>query len=304
MSQHQKPESNALLGIILMLLSTVIFSLMNVGIRWVSQQLHAFEIAFFRNLFGLLFMLPWLFVYGFSQLKTQRLRLFWIRAILGLVSMLGFFWAMTVMPLPQAVSLSFTVPIFVTLGAALFLGETVHWRRWLAIIVGFIGTLIILRPGYDANWLASLVVIGTSVTIAASILIIKDLSKTEASNVIVTYMVLMLVPLSLPPAIAVWEWPTASNWLILVLIGGCGSAAHILFTNALKVADVSTVMPFDFGRLLFVIFFSWLVFSYELDYWVLLGASIVFASGLYIAQRESKLHKKKVVLNKRISGPS
>ena len=287
-----------------MLISTFIFSLMNVGIRWASDELHAFQIAFFRNLFGLVFMLPWLMRSGVSALHTQRSRLFWLRAIFGLISMLAFFWSLTVLPLSQAVALSFTVPIFVTIGAALFLREQVHWRRWLAILAGFIGTLIILRPGTDVNWIPSLIVIGSSVTMAASVLIIKELSKTEASNTIVTYMVLMLVPLSLPPALAVWQWPSAETWLIVFLIGCFGTIAHLLFTNALKISDVSVVMPFDFGRLLFIVFFAWLIFDQKVDYYTLVGAIIVFVSGIYIAHRESRVHQKKVVTNKRIAGPS
>ena len=304
MDQEKMVSSALTRGIVYMLISTFIFSLMNVGIRWASNELHAFQIAFFRNLFGLLFMMPWLLKHGLSVLKTERMGLFWLRAVFGLISMLAFFWSLTVLPLSQAVALSFTVPIFVTIGAAVFLKEQVNWRRWLAIFTGFIGTLVILRPGTDVDLVPSLIVIGSSITMAASVLIIKDLSKTESSNTIVTYMVLMLVPLSLPPAVAVWQWPSLETWFVVLLIGSAGTVAHLLFTNALKISDVSVVMPFDFGRLLFIVFFAWLIFDQKVDYWTIAGAIIVFASGVYIAHREARVHRKKVVTNKRIAGPS
>jgi len=206
-------------GIALMLLAAVGFSAMNVLIRWTSSELHSFQIAFFRNLFGLVFMLPWLIKFGYRSFKTERLGLFFIRALLGLFSMFCYFWGITVLPLAKAVALSFTVPLFVTIGAAWFLKEEVNWRRWVAVLVGFIGTLIILRPSIDGELFASLVVVASSVTMAASVLIIKSLSRTEDANVIVMYMVLLMTPLSLPVAMTVWVWPTMETWLLVALMG-------------------------------------------------------------------------------------
>jgi drug/metabolite transporter (DMT)-like permease len=209
--------------------------------------------------------------------------------------MLCYFWAITVLPLAKAVALSFTVPLFVTIGAALVLKEVVHVRRWLAVIVGFIGTLIILRPSVDGDLFASLVVVASSITMAASVLIIKSLSKTEGTNVIVMYMVLLMTPLSLPVAISVWQWPSFEIWILVILMGFLGSFAHLMFTHSLKMSDVSIVMPFDFARLPFIIVLAWLIFDQSVDQWTIIGAVIVFASGIYIARREAMLNKKRAL---------
>ena len=278
-----------------MLLAAFGFSIMNVLIRWTSADLHPFQIAFFRNLFGLVFMLPWLIRLGYRNYKTERMGLFVVRAMLGLFSMFCFFWGISVLPLAKAVALSFTVPLFVTIGAALFLKEDVNWRRWIAVLVGFIGTIIILRPSVDGDLVASLVVVASSVTMAASVLIIKSLSRTEDANVIVMYMVLLMTPLSLPVAMSVWQWPTMETWLLVMLMGFLGSFAHLMFTHSLKMSDVTIVMPFDFARLPFIIVLAWIVFDQAVDQWTIVGAGIVFSSGIYIARREAKLNKQRAM---------
>lgn len=297
---NTQPSLNSELykAIVLMLIAALGFSMMNVLIRWTSGELHPFQIAFFRNLFGLVFMLPWLFKNGYRSFKTKRLKLFVIRSILGLISMFSFFWGISVLPLAKAVSLSFTVPLFVTIGAALILKEEVHFRRWIAVIVGFFGTLIILRPSVDGDLFASLVVVGSSITMASSVLIIKSLSKTENTNVIVMYMVLLMTPLSLPVAVTVWQWPTVEIWVLVILMGFLGSFAHLMFTHSLKMSEVTVVMPFDFARLPFIIILAWIIFDQSVDFWTIFGAIIVFSSGVYIAKREAQLNKKRAIIAK------
>ena len=285
-------------AIALMLFAAMGFSIMNVLIRWTSDELHPFQIAFFRNLFGLVFMLPWLIKNGYRSFKTERLNLFIIRSVLGLISMLCYFWGISVLPLAKAVALSFTVPLFVTIGASLVLKEEVHLRRWIAVVVGFIGTLIILRPSVDGDLFASLIIVGSSVTMAASVLIIKSLSRTEDTNVIVMYMVLLMTPMSLPVAITVWEWPSFEIWVLVIIMGFMGSIAHLMFTHSLKISDVTIVMPFDFARLPFIIVLGWIIFDQSVDFWTIVGAFIVFSSGVYIARREAQLNKKRALLAK------
>ena len=271
---------------------------MSALIRLGSEQLHAFQIAFFRNLFGLLFMVPWLLRTGRTALHTKRIGLYWLRAILGVMTMLAFFWTLTIMPLAEAVSLSFTAPLFVTVGAALILGEQVRLRRWSATLVGFLGTLIILRPGFESVSLPAIVALLAAATMAASVLIIKSLSQTEASNAIVTYMVLMMTPLSLLPALFVWQWPTFWIWLLMIALGGCGTAGHLLFTRAMSTADASLIMPLDFIRLPIVAALGYLLFGQTVDGWTWLGGMIIFGAGVYIAHREARLHPRKPPANR------
>jgi len=178
----------------LMLASALLFGLMSLTIRLASAEIHAFEIAFFRNLFGLLFALPLLYRAGFSVLKTDRLGLYFLRCIVGLSAMLTGFWSLIHLPLAQAVALGFTTPLFVTIFAVLFLGETVRARRWSAVIIGFLGALIIIKP-WSVN-LGSMLAAGTLIALASALLSasaaisVKFLSRTEPAVAIVIYMVL------------------------------------------------------------------------------------------------------------------
>lgn len=277
-------------GGLLMLAAAFFFSCMSALIRLAAAELHPFQIAFFRNLFGLMFMLPWLLRHGRGGLRTERMGLYWLRAFLGVTAMFAFFWTLTVLPLAEAVSLSFTAPLFVTVGAALVLRERVRMRRWTATLIGFAGTLIILRPGAESITLPAMVALGAAAAMAASVLIIKSLSGTEPHQAIVTYMVLLMTPLSLLPALAFWGWPSMTVWLLLLALGGCGTAGHLLFTQAMQSADASLVMPLDFFRLPIVAALGYLLFDQTVDAWTWVGAVVIFSSGVYIAHREARLH--------------
>src|SRR6516162_7441660 len=155
-----------------MLGSGLFFSSLNAAIRYLTASLHPFEIAFFRNLFGLAFMLPWLFRSGMAGLKTGRLKLYVWRTAIGLSSMLLSFSALALLPLSLAVALSFTAPLFVTMGAALVLGEKVRIRRWSATILGFCGVLIIVRPRVATFNIGMLLMIGSAALNAATTLMV------------------------------------------------------------------------------------------------------------------------------------
>jgi len=278
-------------GALLMTGTAVSFAVMAVLIRLASHQIHAFEIAFFRNLFGLMFMLPWLARgKGLSRLATPRFGLYLLRAVFGIAAMLSFFWALTAMPMAGAVALSFTAPLFITIGAAFILGEKVRARRWTATAIGFLGVMVILRPGVGAVQPAALVALFSAAAMAGSALSIKVLTRTEPSDAIVTWMVVLMTPLSLPAALWVWETPDPRTWLWLVLIGAFGTLGHMMLTRAMKTADASYVMPFDFTRLPAVALMAWLLFGETVDAWTWMGAGVIFGATVYIVHRETRLH--------------
>ncbi len=252
------------------------------------EALHAFEIAFFRNLFGLAFMLPWLAKTGLGALKTKRIGLYTVRGLLGILAMLCWFWAITVMPMAEAVALSFTTPIFATVLAAMVLHETVRARRWTATVVGFLGVVIILRPGFEDVTLAATAVLVSALAMAASVIAIKSLSKTEPTDAIVTYMVIYLTPMSLVAAIFVWTTPELHVWPWLIGLGGLATLGHQFLTRAFKVADASAVMPFDFLRLPFVAALAWVFFDETADLWTWAGAAVIFGASAYITYREAR----------------
>ncbi len=273
---------------LLMLASTVFFALMAVLIRIASHTMTTFEIAFFRNLFGLLALLPVL-MHNRSALRTRQLPRYLVRSAIGIGSMLAGFWAIGHLPLSQAISLSYSTPLFVTIAAVIWLGERVRARRWAAVIVGFIGVLLIVRPGSSAFTSAALVAVLAAVLSSVVAIQIKQLSRVDPADTIVFYTYVFWVPLSLLPALWHWQWPHGSGWLWLACIGLFGTGGQLLWTRALKLGDVSALTPISFMQLPIVAVFGWFLFDEGLDHWTVLGATIIFVANVYIAHREVQL---------------
>jgi drug/metabolite transporter (DMT)-like permease len=281
--KHTHPTARAVL---LMLFSTVLFGLMAVVIRLASETQHPFEIAFFRNLFGLLFTLPLLFKHGPGLLKTSKLPLYLLRCAIGTVGMLAGFWAIVHLPLAQAVAISYSTPLFVTIGAVWVLGETVRARRWAAVLIGFIGVIILLHPDADTFTGASLVALLAAVMSASVAISIKFLTRTESPDAIVVFTTALWVPMSLVPALLFWQTPSGITWLWLVLAGLFGTVAHMCWTRALQLGDASILTPISFMQVLVVGVFGWWLFDESVDRYTLIGALIIFGSNLYLAHRE------------------
>ena len=277
---------------LLMLGSTMFFGLMVVAIRLASASLHAFEIAFFRNFFGLVVALPLLLRHGPGFLRTTQFPRYLFRCLIGMCSMLAGFWAISHLPLAQAVSLSYSTPLFVTIAAAALLGEQVRARRWTAVILGFIGVLVIVRPGTAEFSTNALVAVLAAVLSSIVAIQIKQLSATEPADRIVIYTTLLWVPMSLFPALAVWEWPQGIAWLWVIAAGIMGTSGHMLWTRALKLGEVSALTPISFMQLPLVVLFGWWLFDESLDHWTLVGAGIIFAANAYIAHREATLARR------------
>ncbi|RNF85003.1 DMT family transporter [Lysobacter psychrotolerans] len=272
-----------------MLGSTLFFALMTVAIRLASETLHTFEIAFFRNFFGVVAALPLVFKHGPGLLRTDRLPKYLFRCLIGVVSMFCSFWAIGNLPLAQAVSLSYSTPLFVTIAAVWFLHEHVRARRWVAVVAGFIGVLVIVRPGSAEFSAASLVAVAAAVLSGLVSIQIKQLSATEPADRIVLWTTLLWVPMSLGPALFVWEWPQGITWLWVAAAGGLGTAGHMLWTRAIKLGDVSALTPISFMQLPVVALFGFLLFNEDIDRWTAIGAGIIFAANAYIARREAVL---------------
>ncbi len=273
-------------AVLLMLASGSLFALMAVVIRFASAQLHPFQITFFRSAFGALFALPLLYVHGWQLLRTPRFGFYVLRCVLGMGGMLAGFWAIVNLPLAEAVALSYSSPLFVTIGAVLFLGEIVRRRRWSAVLVGFIGVLVIVRPGSAAFTAASLVALLAAGLTGAVTISIKSLTGSEPADRIVLLTTLLWVPLSLPAALTVWQWPHPGIWPWLVLSGALGTGGHYCWTRALRLADASLLAPFSYLQLLIVAALAWWIFGEKVDHYTAVGAAIIIGASLYIAQRE------------------
>ncbi len=267
------------------------FTLSHGVIRHVGEALHSFEIAFFRNLFGLLVLVPFLMRHGGNAFHTRRLSGHLLRGGLQIGAMLMFYTALMFAPLAEVSALSFTAPLFGTIGAVLILGERIRLRRVVALLVGFIGALVILRPGVVPFNLGAGLVLGSSVMWALAMVVIKRLSATESSLTLTAYMGVVMTPLSLVPALAVWEWPTPTHLAWLVLLGSLGAGAQYVMAEGFRLADATTVMPFDFSRLIWASVVGYFAFGEVPVIWTYAGGALIFGSTVYIAYREGQAER-------------
>jgi len=275
----------------MMLLALFLFITMGICIRLSSAFVPVIEVVFFRNFLAVLIMMPVLMRQGISSIAMKRPKLFFGRAAINFVGMVCGFTAVTLIPLAEMTALSFTGPIFVTIGAVLFLGEVIRVRRVMAIAVGFVGALIILRPGLVDVSLGAILALVSALSIAAASLVVKKMTEAETASAIVFWMVMMQAPLALVPAMFVWEWPTLEAWVYLWGMALAGTAAHVLFTRALGLVEITSLQPLEFAKLPFAVILAWAVFGEWPDIWIWIGGSVIFASTAYITRREALASK-------------
>ena len=268
--------------------SALCFALMTGVIRHVSGELHPFEIAFFRSLFGLLFMLPWVARTGLGALGTRRLVLYVLRGLVSVVSLILWMLAVASLPIVDATALFFTSSLFATVLAVAVVGELVGARRWAATLLGFAGAVVILRPGAEALSPPALFALASAALAGGSITIVKLLARTEPPNAIVTYMTLMLTPLSLIPALFVWRTPDLATLGWLAVLGSVGSIGHMALARAMRAADSSAMMPFGYAQLPFAAILGWLAFAEVPTAWTWAGAALILLPTLYVARREAR----------------
>jgi drug/metabolite transporter (DMT)-like permease len=278
-------------GSLLMVLGTLMFAAMHAAIRHTTQHLPAVEVAFFRNLFGLVVIAPILMRYGLGLFHTERLKLHVLRAVLNVFSMVAFFIGLSLTPIARATALSFTAPLFTALFSALFLGEVFRWRRWTAIFLGFFGALVILRPGFQVLDTGALLVLFSSLLWSVALIDIKVLGRTESTLTITAYVTVLLIPMTFLPAVLVWQTPGLDMWGWLIFIGVIGTLGQLVVTEALKIADITVLMPLDFLKLVWAAFLGIVFFAEIPDFLTWVGAAIVFSSSFYIAWREAKLRR-------------
>ena len=278
-------------GALWMLLGGAFFSVMSLVIKYLGQELDSFQLGFIRAVFGILVVLPFVLKKGIGSLRTKVLKLHFGRAVVGISGMLSIFYAVTHMPLADAVALTFTRPLFLILLAVLFLGEIVRWRRWLATFVGFLGVLIMVQANADVS-LASGVALFGALMVALVSVFLKKLSRTEDPITMMFYFGVFGAMIAFIPAMLVWQTPTWQQLAILAAGAAVGSGANYCAIRAFSVAEATAVAPFDYMRLIFSGILGFLIFQEVPTFWMLLGASIIVGSSLYIVQREARLRKR------------
>ena len=272
----------------------LLLSLMDVLIKWLSADYSTVQIVFFRSLFGLL---PLVVLIprsgGLSSLRTRRWRLHLLRGLFALATALTFFFAFGLLPLADAYAIAFAAPIVMTALSVPILGETVGLRRWLAVLVGFAGVIVMLRPGTAE--LGELLGIGTIAAIAGTLffaistLLTRKLAQTDSNAAIIFYGSLVIIGGSLLLLPFHFTMPDPPGLLLLAATGLLGGIGGIAFIEALRGAQVAILAPFEYTSMIWAILFGYLIWSDLPDGWTIAGSAIVIASGLYILHRETRL---------------
>ena len=261
---------------------------MDVIAKWLGEDYPAVQILFFRYFFGLLPVA--VFVWrsgGLSNLRTRRLPLHILRACLLFTALWLFFEALQSLPLAEAIAVAFTAPLFVTALAGPLLGETVGARRWGAVLIGFLGAIIMVQPGSAAFRPEVLLVLGSAFAFSLLVTLTRRMTRTETSVALLTYSTLFAGAASLPFLPFVWRPPAGEDLWLFVVIGIIGGVAAYLIIQAYRHAPVSVLAPFDYTALIWGAFFGWLIWQQQPGLQIWTGAIIVALAGLYIARREA-----------------
>ncbi len=270
-----------------MLISCVLFSVMGGLIRYLSlTDFHPFMTAFVRTILAIIFLAPTFYHVGIGGLKTSRLGLHFFRGLVSAIAVVASFYAVTVIPLATSVSYSFAAPVIATVLATIFLKEKIRLPRISAVIIGFIGVLVLLRPGMAPLSIGVMAALISALCVAFAIVCIRALSQTDKANVVATYSLLVTLPISFIFALFEWTWPNAQQWLVLICIGVCAAAAQFSISKAFSFSETTAIMPIDFTRLLFSASIGYFFYDEKLDLYTVLGALLILGSAVYAAHRE------------------
>ena len=275
-------------GILFMLAATLLFTVMGVTARYVSERIHPFEVVFFRLSVGLALLFPLVLSHGLKHFRTRHFGLHVARAVAHVVEMLIYFTGLVMIEYAQVQALTFTTPLFAALLAVIVLRERIRGRNAVALVVGFLGAMIVIRPGVVPVDTGSMLILLSALGWAGVILIVKRLTRTDSSVTITAWMVVLMSRMALVPALFVWVWPTWSDLCWLVVMGLAGTLGQLAVTQAFRVADTTTVLPIDFTKLVWAALLGYLVFGEVPSVWTWIGGSAIFASGLYVAFRERR----------------
>jgi len=267
-------------------LTAISFAVMITAVHFMSGKFDAFQIVFFRAIVGLLLIVPLVSRSGLKALHTTKFPLHCIRTLFGLFAMAALYYAVSVKPLAEIISLTFLIPIFVTIASSIVLRETVGTHRWIATIIGFGGALIIIRPGFIEFDLPIFLALLSSALYAGAWSTVKMLTRTEHASIMLFWLNLLMLPLTILPTVFVWVTPSWSDLAPILIMALFGWSAHFCQAKAFEKADASAVMPFDFLRLPIAAFFGYFIFSEALDLWIWVGAVVIFSASYYTVYRE------------------
>jgi drug/metabolite transporter (DMT)-like permease len=284
------PASGPLAGVFWVTISMALMAGLAACARATTDAgLHPLQVVFLRNLFSCVLLLPLLAWRGASLLQSSQLNLYGMRVLVSLLSMQAWFYALSLIPIGEVTAISFLAPVFGTMGAIFFLGERVRLRRWTAIAVGFLGAMIILRPGVAPFGLGQACALFSAMSIGVVVIMVKQLTAHDDPDKIVFLTNMMMMPLSLVPALFVWRWPPVESLVPVLGMGLTAALGHVALVRGYAATDASLAMTFEFSRLPFSVGIAYLAFGEMIDAWTWAGAAIIFASAVYITRRAARL---------------
>ena len=277
----------ALLAVLFMVLSGIFATTMHCLIRFATDETHPFEVAFFRTIFVLLIFFPVFLKNGTESFRSKNIKLQSCRAIVGSIAMLCMFFGLSITELAKATALMFTVPIFATVLAIFFLREVVGLRQWIAMFVGFIGAVIVLRPDVELGF-GPLLILCASLMWSSSMLMAKKLTETDTTVSITFWQAAGLIPATFILAIQVWKWPTLEQLFMFLFIAIAGTLVHWFLNLALKKADISALLPLDYLRLIWSVSLGFIFFNEIPHIGLWLGSALILGASTYIGIRQAK----------------
>ena len=280
--------SAPLIAISLMIISGLFFVLMHSAVKYLSKEVHIFEIAFFRCALVIFVLAPIIIQQGKTIFKTKQPKMQFLRIITNSVAMLCFFYGISTTPLAQLTTLGFTVPIFATILAVIFMKEKIRLRRTTALIIGFIGTIVVMRPDISIE-LGTLLIIFSSFLWSICLIFIKKLTQTDSAVTISLYFGIGMIPATFILAFPVMEAIDMRQFTILVFIAITGTLAQTIMNTALKKGELALLLPFDFLRLIWSVLIGYVLFAEEPTFTLWIGGFLIIGSTTYIAWREAKL---------------
>lgn len=280
-----------------MLATGFFFIMVTALVKTMGPRMPAAEAAFLRYAMGLVFLLPALGAIQAAHLSKRQWGLFTLRGFFHSLGVMGWFYAMTRIPIAEVTAMNYLAPIYVTVGAAVFLGETLALRRIVAVCLGLAGAAIILRPGFREVSSGHLAMLGAAVVFAGSYLLAKILAD-EVKPAVVVAMLSVFVTIGLAPfALADWIMPNLRELLFLAAVACCATAGHYTMTLAFAAAPVTVTQPVTFLQLVWATALGALVFAEPIDVWVVIGGFVILASVTFITWREAMLKGRSITPN-------
>lgn len=256
--------------------------------RYLAPSIEVFQIAFLRNAFAILFMMPWLMNVGLVAMRTNQIGRHIIRGFMSSTNVTLLFAAVALIPIADMSAINFLQPVIGAAIAGFVLGEVVGRKRWLTILIGFVGAIVVIRPGFAEFNLGMAYALGSAVAGALVSIMIKTLVRSDPPDTIAAWLFVTQTLILLVPTLFVWKMPSLEEWGLFAFIGAMSVILQRTYNRGIQAADISIAMPFNFTRLIWAALLGWLIFAEFPDFWTWLGGTIIFVASIWLTRQGRK----------------